>query len=564
MQKKQCQKCNIGFTVDEQDMSFYEKIHVPAPTWCPSCRSQRRYSWRNERNLYKGTCAATGKSIFTMFAPESEYTYYEPEYWASDEWEALDYGRDYDFNRPLFEQFHELNKAVPQRALFWTQASRVIDSPFTNQISNLKNCYLLFNSDFNRDCFYGTENQESNNCFDCKMVEGCELCYECVNCQKCHKTAYSVDCNDCVDVWFSKNCAGCTNCFGCVNLRKQSYCIFNEQYTKEEYEEKIQEFRTGSHESVQELQKKFYEFEINFPVKYIHGYQNDNVTGDYIYNSKNVQDSYMIYGCRDCRYCWLLVVPEANDCYDYSEYGDGAELIYESLNCGDKIRDLKFCIHCTSGSESLEYSINCRGCTNCFGCSGLRKKEYCIFNKQYTKEEYEELVPKIKQHMDDMPYTDAAGRVYTYGEFFPGEIAMFGYNETTAHERYPLTKEETVANGWRWREPDASPHQPTVLAQDLPDDIADVDESILSEVIACAETGKAYRIIASELAFLKQMNIPLPRFHPETRFLKRFAKMNGMKSYQRTTNDGVDVVTHYAPDDPHKILSEEGYRQEVM
>jgi len=520
--------------------------------------------WRNERTLYKGTCGATGKGIFTMFSPDSDYTYYEPEYWASDEWEALDYGRDYDFDRPFFEQFHELNKAVPQRALFWTQASRVIDSPFVNQISNLKNCYLLFNSDYNRDCFYGTENQECTMCFDCKMIDGCELCYECVNCQKCNKCAYSLDCTDCVDVWFSKNCAGCTNCFGCVNLRKQSYCIFNKQYTKEEYAQKIKEINTGSYQNVQEVQMRFAEFEKDFPVKYIHGYQNDNVSGDYIYNSKNVQDSYMVYSSRDCRYCWLLVVPSANDCYDYSEYGDGAELIYESLNCGDKIRNLKFCIHCTSGSENLEYSINCRGCTDCFGCSGLRKKQYCIFNQQFTKEEYEERVARIKKQMDDMPYVDNAGRTYTYGEFFPGDIAMFAYNETTAHEHHPLTPEEVNENGWRWRVPEKSPHAPSLQADELPDDIKDVEDSILSGVLGCKETGRAYRVIQSELDFLRSMNLPLPRLYPEQRFLSRFEKMNGMKSYTRTTADGVEVTTNYPPDDPHAILSEEGYQKEIM
>jgi hypothetical protein len=30
---------------------------------------------------------------------------------------------------------------------------------------------------------------------------------------------------------------------------------------------------------------------------------------------------------------------------------------------------------------------------------GLHDKSYCILNKQYTKEEYEELVPKIIEKM---------------------------------------------------------------------------------------------------------------------------------------------------------------------
>jgi len=47
----------------------------------------------------------------------------------------------------------------------------------------------------------------------------------------------------------------------------------------------------------------------------------------------------------------------------------------------------------------------------------LLKKQYCIFNKQYTKEGYFELVEKIKKHMDDVPYIDKGGRKYGFGEF---------------------------------------------------------------------------------------------------------------------------------------------------
>jgi len=58
--------------------------------------------------------------------------------------------------------------------------------------------------------------------------------------------------------------------------------------------------------------------------------------------------------------------------------------------------------------------------------------------------------------------------------------------------------------------------------------------------------------------------LPLPRLHPEVRFQQRFGKMNGMKSYKRISSDGKEVVTNYPPDNSRRILSEEGYQQEVM
>ncbi|MDP2670455.1 MAG: hypothetical protein Q8O99_06090 [bacterium] len=51
------------------------------------------------------------------------------------------------------------------------------------------------------------------------------------------------------------------------------------------------------------------------------------------------------------------------------------------------------------GRENL-YCFYCRDCTNCFGCMGLRNKQYCVFNNQYTKQEYERLVPKLIKQME--------------------------------------------------------------------------------------------------------------------------------------------------------------------
>ena len=55
-QTKVCQKCEESFIVDSDDFNFYEKMKVPAPTWCPDCRLQRRLAFRNERSLYKRPC----------------------------------------------------------------------------------------------------------------------------------------------------------------------------------------------------------------------------------------------------------------------------------------------------------------------------------------------------------------------------------------------------------------------------------------------------------------------------------------------------------------------------
>src|SRR6185369_10692718 len=124
-----------------------------------------------------------------------------------------------------------------------------------------------------------------------------------------------------------------------------------------------------------------------------------------------------------------------------------------------------------------------------FGCVALRNKQYCILNKQYSKEEYESLVPKIIEHMKTMPYTDAKGRAYAYGEFFPSELSPFAYNETLAQEYFPLDEAGAAQQGYRWRENPKRNYEITQTSGTLPDHIKDVSDAVLQDIIACGHGG---------------------------------------------------------------------------
>src|SRR6185436_17628089 len=107
-ESRSCQNCQRDFTIEPDDFEFYKKISVPPPTFCPQCRLQRRLAFRNERTLYKTTCGLCGQKLLTMYDPEGEITSYCGTCWWSDKWDPLEYGRDYDFSRPFFEQLWEL------------------------------------------------------------------------------------------------------------------------------------------------------------------------------------------------------------------------------------------------------------------------------------------------------------------------------------------------------------------------------------------------------------------------------------------------------------------------
>jgi len=110
---KICQNCKQTFIIESEDFAYYEKMKVPAPTFCPKCRLQRRLAFLNIFNLYKRSCDLCKKDMISIFRPDAPYAVYCPKCWWSDNWDPFDHGKDYDFSRPFLEQFKELWHTTP-------------------------------------------------------------------------------------------------------------------------------------------------------------------------------------------------------------------------------------------------------------------------------------------------------------------------------------------------------------------------------------------------------------------------------------------------------------------
>ena len=571
METKNCQNCKNEFVIEPEDFDFYNKIKVPVPTFCPECRMIRRFNFRNEKVLFRRKDGHDGKDIFSGYAPDASVVTYENGYWYGGDWNFEDFGMEYDFSIPFFEQFKKLLSVapIPARSVF-----NMINSDYCNEASETKNSYLCFNTDYVENSAYLRKVRGVKESFDCYEVAEIELCYEDVLVSKSYQTFFSVDCESCVDVWFSKALRGCTNCFGCVNLKNKSYCYFNEQLLKETYLEKVKNFNSGSYEAVVEMKKQIDGFWMKFPNKFFHGLRVVNSTGERIFDSKNIQNCYYVKDAENVKFCQDIWTKTAN-CYDYSVWGDGAENVYECMTCGIGCYDLKFCFNCWENVSGLEYCGYCINSKNCFGCVGLYKKEYCIFNKQYSKEEYFALREKIIEQMNEMPYVDGNNRTYSYGEFFPFEISPTAYNESLAQDFFPLNSNFANQNGYTWREPNSREYKATVNAKDLPYSIDDVDEKILKEIITCDHCQKAYRIIPIELQFYKRFSLPLPRLCHDCRFVERFKLVNPPKLWKNSCmcsenshgHSGKcqnEFETSYDPEKSDIVYCENCYQQEII
>ena len=227
-----CKKCSAGFVIEPDDISFYEKIGVCHPDMCPECRAQLRLSFRNERVFYKRPCDKCKKDSISVFSPNKAYPVWCYDCWWADDWDSREYAKDYDSSKPFLEQWNELWNTVPKPSLVSTRA---VNCDYLNFAADNKNCYMIVESSNNEDAIHCYWIQLTTDVVDCSFTNKVERSYECDDCYDSYGLRYSKGCHSCTDSYFLNDCRGCTDCIGCINLRQQKNCIFNKQYSKDEY-----------------------------------------------------------------------------------------------------------------------------------------------------------------------------------------------------------------------------------------------------------------------------------------------------------------------------------------
>jgi len=516
VERRTCSISGQPFAIFQSDLDFYNKIsptfagqrfQIPTPTLCPEERQRRRLVFRNERKLYRRTCDYSGKDIISIYSPEKLYKVYEKNIRRSDKWDPMDYGLEFNSSKLFSEQFGNLWNTTPQISLTATENQ---NAEYAHLSAYNKDCYLLFAGEYNRDCYYSSRIIDSENCIDTLELSKCKESYKCINIEECSNIFYSEQCKSCSYCRYMRGCMNCHDCILCTNLVNQSYCIMNRQYSKEEYRKKKQEMLSWS---IVDIMENFILFS-----------QESTYRSNIITHSESSIGNNILWSV-DCIYCF-----DTNDTqsakYVYSSFKTKTmmdvsntteqELWYEGVSIGYKSIKCMFTYGGRTCSD-LYYCYDCHNSHNLFGCVSLRDKQYCIFNKQYTKEEYEIQVAKIITHMQE---------TWERWEFFCPSLSPFGYNETVANEYFPLTREEALS---RWYQRQDNNYDPIIpegakvidWRQESPLTPRSEEEEILNSIFICEVSWRPYRIIKQELEFYRKHHLPLPKRHPDVRHEER-------------------------------------------
>src|SRR3989344_3667578 len=346
-EKRICQNCQKDFVIEPDDFGFYKKIKVSPPTFCPECRRQRRWAWRNNMSLYSRKCDLCGKSVVSLYSPDSGFVIYCNKCWWSDKWDSKSYAVDYDFLKPFFNQLNDLLHKVPQMSVVNDDGIASLNCEYTHDWWFSKNCYMCFSGWYVENVMYSYFILAGRDIVDSLIIRSkSERLYEC---------------------YMTSNC-------------------YNVKYSKEEYKKILESYRLDTFSGVEKAQIEYDQFILSYPRRYVFVFRSPGSTGDIISDSKNSRNSFVIKNTENVRYSDFVGDNSATtkDSYDITTTGG----VSESYECavGDHSQLNLFGLFSVK-SQDIKYCQHCHNCKHCFGCVGLRNANYCIFNKQYTKEE---------------------------------------------------------------------------------------------------------------------------------------------------------------------------------
>ena len=436
--------------------------------------------------------------------------------------------KEYDETR------NNLQELVPDKDWFFDNMSSLLHSiglpnifhfsenenaSYANCVLWSRNIYLSFTiiHDVENTLYWFSIKTWTKNCMNSFMVrDNSENVFN----AKCIISSYNIYYSSYIknsdNIWFSNNLIWCHECIDCNDLENASYYIKNKQYDVDEYHKRKKEILSHKDMFEQYATNKYVSWNnYNSTNTQNSSYvveSEDIINGQYLSEISHARNAILVgwNGSGEHVYDCLLNTPELSHIYWWLSLWTGTDHIYCSM-------------HITVWSH-IYYSIYCQSCSFCLGCIWLKNRSFCIFNKQYSKEDRHTKVDEIFSQME---------RDWTLGDFFPGEMNPFYFNDTAAHLIDPsFTKEEATRKWYLRRDEEISVDIPEWMDVVAVDDLSNyewfdengkrnIDPIILKKVIR-DEKWNIYRIVQMEYDFLVKHELPLPRKHRLDRIKENF------------------------------------------
>jgi len=547
--------CEGDFEITSEDIEFLRMLFVPPPKYCPTCRRIRRLVHMNLSKLFKRHCNALGhdEQMISIFPENASIPVVDYQYFIGDQFNPFLYGRDFKSGESPLNHFFDFRKEIPMPSLLNRDPSSV-NSEYSNGGRNNKNCYFTSGCYNVEDAWYSGLISLSKNIMTSRALRESEWASYSVYSEHIYKSSYIYFSKNITNSMFLYDSKNCDQCFGGVNLRNRKYVIWNEQKTKEEYEEFIKNITPFKRSDLLKYKEELLSLTKSLPINSTRNLASENIFGTVISNSKNLFDIVEAKNSENVRHADGIM--NHKDSMDLLFSGGHSHHLYQTCNIGSESSYVKFSISSKFCTTS-EFIFNSKLLTNCFMCIGLQNKSFCILNKQYTEEEYFPLVDEIKYEMLSRG---------EYGEFFDLQFSAQAYNFSMAGAYYPLSDDVIEKlGGYIGKESETNVGDLKIIEpENLSETIDEVSDSITEEAVRCLVTQKPFRITKTELAFYRRMKLPIPNTHPIERIMENnMTVTTGRKWNAVCEKCERKIETIYENISEYHIYCEECFKREV-
>jgi len=497
--------------------------------------------------LHKRQCAHDGKSIISVFDSDCPYPVQHRETWLEH---ANPPSSDYNSNKKFWEQVWDLFQQCPIPHNTWANSE---NCEYTDDRRYGKNCYLCHNGLRCEDLKYAYRVLECKSSHYLVFSFNCERCYETTYCFRCYKMRYAIDCKDCSNCAFTYDCQNCEECIFSRNLRNKKYCIGNKQYSKEEYESKKVNMNFWSLKFYNNYKQKFLEYiKTHARRRANHNIQTENCIGDFLENCENCEHTFFIQESEDCKNVLRAYKIKSNT----DSVGNfQAEKVLNSSLVQDGGHNISHCFNINT-CKNMEYSQHCYHCEDCFACCGLVRKKYHIFNKEYSKEDYERIKAQI---INDMK------KQWIYGQFSPTYFMANTYEESAANIYFPLQIEEQQNLGYRIFKSEERSASGALDISEIPDTTDQADKNLTKKLFRDPIAKKPFQIHQFDIDFSKKNNVPLPNSFYTTKIKENHTQLYPNIELRTTkcANSGKEIQTTLPAELDARILDAEIFDQKL-
>lgn len=547
--------CEGEFPIEAEDIEFLKMLRVPAPNYCPTCRRIRRLTHMGMVQLFKRQCNVPGhdEMMISIFPANCPFPVYDYKYFIGDDFDPFSFGVDYDSGADHLKVLFELRQKFPMPS-FLNRDPGSVNSEYSNGGRDTKNAYYAGGCFSCEDVWYTNFAVSSKVVMDSRVIHDSDHVYRSLMSDHLYKCSFSYFSNNLADCAFMFDCHNCTDCFGCVNIRNKKYVVFNEQLSKKDYEKFMEETFPLSRTQLKEYKERFWQLVKSLPMNASHNVSVENVSGVTISNSKDLYDVVDADRAEHIRHADSPL--GHHDSMDLT-FSGASDHLYGTTNIGSHSSWVKFSVsskYCTNS----EFIFNSKNLDNCFMCFGLQNKSHCILNKQYEPLLYFRIVDEIKTKLL---------KEGNYGDGLGLEYSAQAYNVSLGEIAYSLTKEEVEElGGYVAGEGETNVGDiPTISISDVGERITEVDDALLAKAIRCEVTGRPFRIVPTELAFYRKMQLPIPTTHPQVRMVEHLHMAPTGKKYSALcAHCGKAIYSLFDPKENYLLYCESCYQEEVV